>query len=113
MNPSADNANATAWEGPGDRARQVMWDYLDVLRGYTAVPHTEEDPAHVQRTQSKPLEAADLPANMRQLLEKYRDEHSGAILSQLGIWQWGRPARPQIFAGSQIFRAKRILSFLR
>lgn len=89
MNPIADNANATAWEGPGDRARQVMRDYLDILRGYMAVRDTEEDPAHVQHTRSRPLEAANLPANMRQLLEKYKHEHPGAILQPVGYLAMG------------------------
>ena len=78
------NTTRTVWEGRGDRARQFMREYLDVLRAYAAVPDSEEETPLASRTPFKALVARDLPTDMRQLLERYEREHPGTVVEPVG-----------------------------
>jgi len=60
------------WDGSGDRARQIMREYRGLLSGYAPVPELEKKKARKER-------ASGLPADMRQLLERYKREHPGKV----------------------------------
>ena len=48
MKPNEKNPTGMAWEGSGDRARQIMREYRDLLSGYAAVPDLEEKQLHLE-----------------------------------------------------------------
>jgi len=78
------NPTATAWDGTGDRARQIMREYRGLLSGYAPVPDVEKKPGKARasaKAKGKPKAPAiaDLPAEMRQLLERYKREHPGRV----------------------------------
>ena len=81
MKPNEKNPTGMAWEGSGDRARQIMREYRDLLSGYAAVPDVEKKQSRKARTppKAKAPGASDLPVEMRQLLERYKREHPGTV----------------------------------
>ena len=91
MNPHEGNTTGAEWEGPGDRARQFMREYRDVLRGYAAAPDTEEETTLSARTPSKALAVSDLPVDMRHLLERYEREHPGTVVRPVAYLTGGAP----------------------
>lgn len=80
MKSNEHNPTAMAWDGSGDRARQIMREYRGLLSGYAPVPDVEKKPRK-QRTSAKAKApaVADLPAEMQQLLERYKREHPGKV----------------------------------
>jgi hypothetical protein len=80
MKPSENNPTAMAWDGSGDRARQIMREYRGLLSGYAPVPDVAKKPRK-ERTPAKTKAPAvsDLPAEMQQLLERYKREHPGKV----------------------------------
>ncbi len=71
MKPSESNQTGMTWEGSGDRARQIMREYRGLLSGYAPVPD-------VQKKTKAPAVSA-LPAEMRQLLERYKRDNPGKV----------------------------------
>jgi hypothetical protein len=69
-----------AWEGSGDRTRQIMQGYRGLLSGYAAVPDDEKQPGKARTpAKAKAPAASNLPAEMQQLLKKYTREHPGKV----------------------------------
>ena len=91
MKRAEGNAIGTAWEGPGDRARHFMREHLDVLRGYAAVPDTSEKTATAPSPPARALAAADLPAEMQRLLERYQREHPETVVHPVAYMTVGVP----------------------
>jgi hypothetical protein len=91
MNPYESDTRM-AWEGPGDRARQFIREYRDVLRGYAAVPDTAEENTLTARTPLKALAASDLSVDMRHLLERYKREHPGTVVHPVAYLTVAAPA---------------------
>jgi hypothetical protein len=78
VKPGNNNPTGTAWEGSGDRARQIMREYRSLLNGYAAVPDVEQRPRKTKaRTppKAKAPAVSDLPAEMQQLLERYKRDN--------------------------------------
>ena len=79
MKPSESNQNGT-WEGSGDRARQIMREYRGLLSGYAPVPDFEKKSRKERASaKTKAPALAALPAQMRQLLERYKRDNPGKI----------------------------------
>lgn len=68
-------ASETTWEGPGDRARQMMREYRALLSGYAAVPDPSKGKARKSAAARKAPVVSDLPAQMQELLRRYEREH--------------------------------------
>ena len=71
MKPSESNQTGMTWKGSGDRARQIMREYRGLLSGYAPVPD-------VAKKKKAPAVSA-LPAEMRQLLERYKRDNPGKV----------------------------------
>jgi len=80
VKPNESNPTGMAWDGTGDRARQIMREYRGLLSGYAPVPDVEKKPRK-QRTSAKAKApaVANLPAEMRQLLERYKRDTPGRV----------------------------------
>ena len=84
MKSTENSPTGMAWDGTGDRARQLMREYRGLLSGYAPVPDVEKK-SRKERTsakaKAKPKAPAlsDLPAEMRQLLDRYKREHRGKV----------------------------------
>jgi len=80
MKPSESNQTGMTWEGSGDRARQIMREYRGLLSSYAPVPDVEKK-SRKERASAKTKAPAvsSLPAEMRQLLERYKREHPGKV----------------------------------
>ena len=91
MKPNKNNPPATSWESSGDRARQFMRDYRALLGGYAAVPDVESRPGKKARTSAKLRIVSDLPAEMQQLLEKYKREHPKTPVEPVAYLTAGGP----------------------
>jgi alkanesulfonate monooxygenase SsuD/methylene tetrahydromethanopterin reductase-like flavin-dependent oxidoreductase (luciferase family) len=83
VKPEKNNPTPTAWDGPGDRAREFIREYRALLTGYAAVPDVEKKQTRKARTPPKPPVVSDLPVEMRQLLETYKREHPGAAVQPI------------------------------
>jgi hypothetical protein len=70
---SDNNPAGMVWDGTGDRARQIMREYRGLLSGYAPVPDLEK------RAKAKVPAVAKLPAEMRQLLDRYKRDNPGKI----------------------------------
>jgi hypothetical protein len=84
VKPTESNPTATAWDGSGDRAKQIIREYRSLLSGYAPVPDldkksSKERAAAKAKGKSKAPAIADLPAEMRQLLDRYKREHPGKV----------------------------------
>jgi len=66
------------WDGTGDRARQIMREYRGLLSGYAPVPELEKQPRKAKAKAKAPA-VANLPAEMRQLLERYKRDNPGRV----------------------------------
>ena len=80
MKPSESNQTGMTWEGSGDRARQIMREYRGLLSGYAPVPDFEKK-SRKERASAKAKSPAvsRLPAEMRQLLERYKRDNPGKV----------------------------------
>ena len=74
MKPKKDATTAVAWEGSGDRAREIMREYRGLLSGYAPVPDVEKRPGKARKPPKAPS-VADLPPEMQQLLERYKRDN--------------------------------------
>jgi len=99
VKPDKNKPAGTAWEGPGDRARQFMREYRGLLSGYAAVPDVEKKQTRKSRTSPKALAVSDLPVEMRQLLEKYKREHPGVAVQPVAYVTAGGPDAARRAAG--------------
>ncbi|MFT3923785.1 MAG: hypothetical protein QM778_14730 [Myxococcales bacterium] len=76
MKPNESERTGMAWEGSGDRARQIMREYRGLLIGYSPVPDLEERTSEERtRGKAKAPAVADLPAEIRQLFDRFEREH--------------------------------------
>jgi hypothetical protein len=99
VKPDKNNPAGTAWEGPGDRARQFMREYRALLSGYAAVPDVEKKQTRKARTPAQAPAVSDLPVEMRQLLEKYKREHPGVKVQTVAYVTAGGPDAARKAAG--------------
>jgi hypothetical protein len=72
MKPNVNGQIEATWQGTGDRARQIMREYRGLLSGYAPVPDLE-------KKSRKARAAVKLPAEMRQLLERYKRGNPGKV----------------------------------
>jgi len=84
VKPTESNPTWMAWDGTGDRARQIIRDYRSLLSGYAPTPDVEKKPSKERapakaKAKSNAPAVADLPAEMRQLLNRYKREHPGKV----------------------------------
>jgi hypothetical protein len=82
VKPSDNNPTAMVWDGTGDRARQIMREYRGLLSGYAPVPDLETEPRKGRtsaKAKAKAPAVATLPAEMRQLLERYKRDNPGKV----------------------------------
>jgi hypothetical protein len=80
MKPNESNQTGMTWEGSGDRARQIMREYRGLLNGYAPVPDVEKKPRKERASaKAKAPAVANLPTEVRQLLERYKRKHPGKV----------------------------------
>ena len=99
MKRNKNKPTAAAWEGPGDRARQFMREYRNLLSGYAPVPDVDTKPTRKARTPAKALAASNLPVEMRQLLERYKRDHPGVAVQPVAYITTGGPDAVRSAAG--------------
>jgi hypothetical protein len=80
MKASESNQTGMTWDGSGDRARQIMREYRGLLSGYAPVPDLEKKSRKGRLSaKTKAPAASALPAEMRQLLERYKRDNPGKV----------------------------------
>lgn len=89
------------WQGEGDRARQALREYRQLLNQHACVPDVPEAPGQAGKSgkagkaarseAAKPLKASDLPTEMRALLERYTKANAGVKLEIVGYIGAGGP----------------------
>jgi hypothetical protein len=91
MNMHESDAGAAKWGASGDGARGLLQLFRQQLRGYADVPAvSSEDAPRAQA--SVPVAAVDdLPAELRQLLQRYEQEHPSVRLEPVRYVSVGVP----------------------
>lgn len=80
MKPNENGPAVMVWDGTGDRARQIIREYRGLLSGYVPVPDLDKKPRKERASaKAKAPVVAKLPAEIQQLLDRYKRDNPGKV----------------------------------
>jgi hypothetical protein len=103
MNMHESDAGAAKWGASGDSARGLLQLFRQQLHGYAGVPAVSPEGAPLAEAPVPVAAVDDLPAELRQLLQRYEQEHPSVRLEPVRYVSVGVPGEAgSLFSASDL-----------